>query len=375
MAGKINPETARNTLKDISKEVISLDASSIISLYEIDLSNVKSNLSLSASASIEPYVLRFHNMEVIGQRKIYFRGETYHPMPIITDGFETNSDGTLPRPTLTFTSLKGILEESVGNEYFRSLKRSILELDNMIGAKVTRIRTFYKFLDATNNFEGVGDFTSGLNKNPEFPKETYYIERKVTEDKDGIQIELASVIDLQNFKIPSRLCLANRCPWQYRGEGCCYEFKTAGSSAVHGATGHLPDFAPPIADDNNDHISGLMDTGITYDPTTVTASTVAEYNSTVTYNGGTVVYIEKDGIRYYYVAKKNHPSAGISPPHSDYWVADRCAKSIEACKLRWGSSGAAKKCTDTSDPCTKAPANKFLNFGGFPGTNSKTVIQ
>ena len=98
MAGKVNPDTARNTLKDISKEVISLDASAIISLYEIDLSEIKGSLSLGATSSISPDVLRFHNEEAVGQRKVYFRGETYHPMPIITSRFEVSSDGTIPRP-------------------------------------------------------------------------------------------------------------------------------------------------------------------------------------------------------------------------------------------------------------------------------------
>jgi|10_taG_2_1085330.scaffolds.fasta_scaffold00617_4 lambda family phage minor tail protein L len=392
MAGKVNPSTARSTIKEISKEISALEASSIISLYEIDLSHIKSNLNLGVSGNLEPHVLRFHNMEAIGQRKIYFRGETYHPTPIITDGFEVSSSGTIPRPTLTFTSFTGIREEagtseSVKNEYFYSLKRAILELDNMIGAKVTRIRTFYKFLDATNNFEGVGEFTSGLGNNPEFPKEVYYVERKVSEDKDGIQLELASVVDLQNYKIPSRTCLSNRCPWQYRGEGCCYEFKATDNThakeqkEAFGATGHLPDFAPPIADDNDDLLSTLI-TGANkqslYDPTTVTASSVAEYDSQIKYNVGTVAFVLKDGIRYYYVALKNHPHKGISPPHSLYWVADRCDKSLSSCKLRWGTGGAAKNCktgTDCSSPSNREATNKFLNFGGFPGTNSKTVTR
>jgi len=381
MANKITTSVAQNTLKNISKEVISLESTSIISLYEIDLSSVKSSLNLHSTA-LPQDILRFHNEESFNQKTIYFRGESYAPMPIIADGFEVNSNGSLPRPTLTLTSLKGILEKSESDTYFLSLKRAILELDNMIGAKVSRIRTFYKFLDSANNLEGVGEFTSGFNNNPEFPKETYYVERKVAEDKATIQFELSSVLDLQNFKLPGRLCLANRCPFSYRGEGCSYEFKTIGTEIEHGSTTHLPDFAPPIANDENKNLTGIItgsDGSSLYDPTSVTSSSVIDYTTDLesrpnnTFTAGQVVYVSKENVNYYYVAKKAVPS-GAPPPNSEYWEADRCSKDIDACKMRWGAAGAGQKYTNP--PATdKGPANTFLPFGGFPGTNTRTSVQ
>ena len=371
MASKISTTIAQNTAKEISKEVISLEASSMISLFEIDLSQIKINLNLG-STDIAPDVLRFHGHEAIGQRKIYFRGDTYHPMAIQTDGFETTSTGATPRPTLLMTSLKGILEESASNEYFTSLKRAILELDNMIGAKVTRIRTFYKFLDAANtNLEGVGQFTSGTGNNPEFPKEVYYVERKTGEDINGIQFELSSALEMENHKLPGRLCLATRCTWNYRGEGCCYEFKAKGNTELHSSTDQLPDFAPPIANEADELISAEISA---YDPTAVTSATPTLYSSTSAYSTADIVYITKDNVNYYYVAKQAVP-ANNPPPHSDYWVADRCSKSLKGCRLRWGAVGAGKKCTDSEDPCTKGVARTLLPFGGFPGTNTKMTTE
>lgn len=378
MADKISTTDAQNTLKEISKELISLESTSIISLFEIDLRTIKENLNIGGAA-ISPDILRFHNLEAFNQRTINFRGDTYHPMPIMADGFEVSSNGSLPRPTLTMTPLKQILDSADNDitvssrEYFISLKRAILELDNMIGAKVTRIRTFFKFLDATNSYEGVGDFTSGLNKNPEFPRETYYVERKMTEDKNMLQFELSSVLDLENFKLPGRLCIANRCPWTYRGEGCCYEFKDLGTTEGHGATENLPTFAPPVANDEDALITGIA-TGsngqTVYSPTSWTAANVFNYieeGLSKVYSAGNVVYIEKDGIKYYYVAKVSVP-VGNPPPHTDYWVADRCSKTLDGCKLRWGNAGYAKQTGGTA-------ANSFLPFGGFPGTNTKTSVR
>ncbi len=374
MADKITTSQAEDSLKQISKEAIALEASSIISLYEIDLSQVKLNLNLNSSTVFGdaglPEVIRFHNEESLNQTRISFRSEMYHPMPIITDGFEVNSNGSLPRPSLTLTSLKGILNEADSNTYFGSLKSAILELDNMLGAKVTRIRTFYKFLDSGNNLPGVGDYTGSVN--PEFPKETYFIERKVNEDKNAIQFELSSVLDAENFNLPSRTCVANRCPWVYRGDGCCYEFKNLGSEAAHGATGHLPDFAPPIANDQDEHMTGIISG---YDPTAVTSSNVYDYTGLYpkVYATGDVAWIEKEGVKYYYVAKTDVPS-DFPPPHTTYWEADRCSKSLEGCKIRWGTAGSAKKYTNP--PATDTgPANTFLPFGGFPGTNTRTSVQ
>jgi len=367
MADKISTTVAQNTLKEVSKEVRSLEATSIISLYEIDLSEIKINLNLG-STDIAPDLLRFHGNESIGQKKILFRGDTYHPTPIISDGFEINSTGSMPRPTLFISSLKGVLEEAEGNEYFASLKRAVLELDNMIGAKVTRVRTFYKFLDAANNLEGVGDFTSGTGNNPEFPKEVYFIERKISEDTDGIQFELSSVLEMENFKLPGRVCLSTRCTFSYRGEGCCYEFKAKGNAETHGgSTDHLPDFAPPIADDEDQTIVSQVST---YDSSAVTNSTPTLYSANASYSTTDVVYITKDGINYYYVAKAAVP-AGFPPPHTDYWVADRCSKTMKGCKLRWGLAGSAKKYTNPPTNTITAAAKKLLPFGGFPGTNTK----
>ncbi|MAF24953.1 phage minor tail protein L [bacterium] len=385
MANKIDTETARCTLKAISKEVIALESSSIISLYEIDISDIKKNRNLGL-LDIIPDKLRFHNMESLSQRVLEFRSDKFYPLPILTDRFEIASDGSLPRPTITFASMQGIVDEEKKDTvsyYFKSLRRAILELDNLIGGKVTRIRTFYKFLDANNNLEGVGDFTCGLGKNPEFPRETYYVQRKISEDKNGIQLELSSVLDLENFKLPARLCLANRCPWTYRGEGCCYEFKEAGSDEAHGSTEHLPHFAPPIATDEEQLLTGLITGALgqpLYDPSGVTASSVIEYDihRSIGYTTGNVVYITKDDIRYYYVAKTIVPSGMAPPPHTNYWEADRCSKTLEGCKLRWGNAGAATNCVDNSNPCPdskKVKTNKFLPFGGYPGTNSKTIVQ
>ena len=87
-----------------------------------------------------------------------------------------------------------------------------------------------------------------------------------------------------------------------------------------------------------------------------------------------VVYIEKDNIKYYYVAKSAVP-ASFPPPNTDYWIADRCSKTLKGCKLRWGLAGAAKSYTNPPTNTTTGASRKLLPFGGFPGTNTKMTSQ
>ncbi len=377
MPEKINPNTAVDTLKEVSKELHSLESSSIVSLYEIYIGDIKKNLHLGSSLlGIEDY-LRFHNYNVFGSNSISFKGEVYHAMPIITDGFELDSGGSVPRPTISFLSLRGISENiKEGKENFRTLKRVILELDNLIGARVTRVRTFLKYLDSSNNINGAGQFT-GIN--PEFPREIYYVERKSQENKELISLELSSVLDLENFKLPGRLCLANRCPFIYRGEGCSYEYNAAkypndpkmgnetSQKNFFGSTSKLPEFAPPVANESNIPLTGLV---LGYSTETAHTKIIGEYNSSLGYELGSIVYITKNEVKYYFVAKTN-ANAGFPPPNILYWEPDKCSKTIEGCKLRWGIGGKAQELVSG----VRTHSNDLLMFGGFPGTNSQTVTQ
>jgi hypothetical protein len=56
----------------------------------------------------------------------------------------------------------------------------------------------------------------------EFPREIFYIDRKVVETRDVIEFELAAVFDLISVRAPKRQCISNICQWEYRGPECGY---------------------------------------------------------------------------------------------------------------------------------------------------------
>lgn len=138
---------------------------------------------------------------------IVWNGQAYQPLPLEADGFEWSGKGLLPRPTIRLSNL------------FNTISAVLSTLpDGLQGAKVTRIRTLGRYLDAVN-------FTSGTNPTAdplaEFPREIYYVDRLVTETRDLIEFELCSAFDLAGVRAPKRQCVT-RCQWKYRSAECGY---------------------------------------------------------------------------------------------------------------------------------------------------------
>jgi len=122
-------------------------------------------------------------------------------------GFEFSGGGTLPQPKIQVANVTGLIG---------ALCR---ELDDLVGAKLTRKRTFVKYLDAVN-------FSGGVNPtadpNAAFPDDVWFINRKSVETREVVEFELSAAFDVQGVKLPRRQIIANICPWQYRSAECGY---------------------------------------------------------------------------------------------------------------------------------------------------------
>jgi len=77
-----------------------------------------------------------------------------------------------------------------------------------------------------------------------------------------------------------------------------------------------------------------------------------------------MVFLQKDGVSYYFVAKQDVPR-NVIPPNDSYWVQDECSKTIRGCALRWGRTYL------TSLGMGHLIGDKMGNlpFGGFPAVN------
>jgi phage-related protein len=225
----------------ISGDFQAPDPSAIIELFE---------LQLFANIHGVNDIYRFHaGTNLVNNGEVVWKGNPYLRFPVEADGFEYTGQGTLPRPKIRISNILG------------SITAILLSLPNGLeAAKVTRIRTLGRYLDAAN-FPVSGDILltedsfallleddSSILLEPinptedfsaEFPREIYYIDRKSAENRELVEFELASVFDLAGVRAPKRQCIANICQWVYRSAECSYigtNYFDANNNAVGSAS-------------------------------------------------------------------------------------------------------------------------------------------
>jgi lambda family phage minor tail protein L len=182
-------------------ELQKIAPSAIIELFELQL------ITAIHGAST---IYRFHagTNATDANGNVVWAGNTYQAFPIEADGFEYSGNGQLPRPKIRVSNILGTIT-------------AIILATPLEGAKVTRIRTMARYLDAVN-------FTGGTNPygtpdpTAEFPREIYYIDRKSAENRDVVEFELAAAFDLIGVRAPKRQCISNICQWVYRSAECSY---------------------------------------------------------------------------------------------------------------------------------------------------------
>ncbi len=176
--------------------------SSVIELFALELNMVEHGFT---------DIYRFHagtNLNANGE--LVWAGNNYLRFPVEAEGFEYSGNGQLPRPKIRISNV------------LNTITALILTLPNGLeGAKFTRIRTLARYLDAVN-FPGSVNPYGAPDPTAEFPQEIYYVDRKVAENRDLVEFELAAVFDLVGVRAPKRQCVANTCQWKYRSVECGY---------------------------------------------------------------------------------------------------------------------------------------------------------
>lgn len=202
----------------------------IIEMFEIDLSTIAEDFS-------EQYFLT--NEIMPDNSFVKWKGQVYTAFPIQAGGFDTTVKGPMPQPELTLANI------------FGSFSSLVSTADDLVGAKVTRRRTLFKYLDN-------GPFPDPTQ---EFPDDIFYIERKVAETNLSITWQLASKIDLEGLLLPRRVITQNHCLWSYRGAECGYS-------------------GPPVADEFDQPLSGdSVESGVYVEALNTLLSANAALNS------------------------------------------------------------------------------------------------
>ena len=181
--------------QSIQAQIQLLEPSAIIELFQLELTEAVNGIDQT---------FYYHAGTNELNEDIVFDNITYAAYPIEVDGFELTTKGTLPRPSMQIANANNAIS-------------ALLVLYNPLQAKVTRIRTCKKFLDASNFSDG----NATADPTAKFEDEIWYIDRVANENPQVVEFELTSKLDLTNLALPRRQVLEH-CPWKYRGEECGY---------------------------------------------------------------------------------------------------------------------------------------------------------
>ena len=182
----------------VFSDIQKVNPSSIIELFKLELKEGLNYETGNPDNVITTY--RFHagsNLDAYGD--IVWNSETYLRFPVEASGFAFQR-GQLPRPTIT-----------VSNMGTPSMSLALLAANrftagnDLTGAKVTRIRTMARFVDAAN-FSGAINPFGTPDPDAEFPREVYYIDRKSAENRQVVQFELAAIFDMAGIRAPKSQC-------------------------------------------------------------------------------------------------------------------------------------------------------------------------
>lgn len=181
--------------QSIQEQVQLLEPSAIIELFQMQLTETVNGIDTT---------LYYHAGTNGLTADVVFAGITYEAVPVEVEGFDLTSQGALPRPTMRVANTNGAIS-------------ALMLLYNVLNAKVTRIRTCKKFLDAVN-FNGGNPSADPTAK---FTDEVWYVDRISRENIELVEFELSSKLDLINLRLPKRQILEH-CQWKYRGIECGY---------------------------------------------------------------------------------------------------------------------------------------------------------
>lgn len=189
IGGFIIGTSAIGTFDSTPSLVQSLNPGNLVDLYTIDLSVIGFAVQLYFTPSAQS-----------GQNLVY-GGITYVSANVQMSGFKKNSDATTVQPELVIPNID------------KGGTALVLAYNDLIGAQVTRRRTFQGFLDFLSDGVTPNQFADASSQ---FIPEIWYIEQKTEHTRSSIKFLLASVTDWNGQFLPTRRVWKDLCERTYR---------------------------------------------------------------------------------------------------------------------------------------------------------------
>lgn len=180
----------------ILQDVQSLTPGNLVTLYELDLTALGGGYE------------RFHNHN---DGIIIWQGDSYYPWAITASDFERTGDGQQPNPTLEVGNI-GVDDD--GYPITGVITALCLEYQDMVGATLTRKRTFAKYLDSENFKDG----NPTADSSEHMPDEKWLISQKDAETPESISFVLTTPLSFEGVQLPRRQIIAGTCGWLVMGE-------------------------------------------------------------------------------------------------------------------------------------------------------------
>ena len=346
---------------------VSFIESPIIELFELDL-----NTSLDSE---DDGILRFHAGLDGSLEEVSFKGNLYQPMRVFLDGVDVSSDNASGRPTLTIANVTNILKDLLNDYNF--------SFESLIGKRLTRIKTFEKYLDSGS--ESLNPF--------EFPRASFYVDRISSKNSIGVSFELTSPYDVEGVKLPKRITVGKYCSWMYQGYerhtkgGCIWKIDNTYLVGDTVYTLFFDTFDRPIVSLSLvTSLTSAYDAEVSYNIDSVITFNGKYYRSEVVDNLGTdpvtstfwkelivstnfsqgTSYSKDDVVvhdnkAWRCLINTNTKVPGDAPA---YWIRiDLCSKELSGCKSRFQA-----RITPEGIPSASKDTSKTLPFGGFPGS-------
>ena len=147
---------ALESQRAINTHIHEIEPTTPIFLFEIDLNEIKPGTANDyglIQGPIKDGVIRIHNdfnLFKVNRGIIKWKGNYYYPFPVYGEQFDVTSNGTIPTPKVKFSSQ--FLDDEY-NSFYKYIRMQINDLKDVVGAKVTRRKTFIRYL-SPDNFEG-----------------------------------------------------------------------------------------------------------------------------------------------------------------------------------------------------------------------------
>lgn len=352
----------------------------IFDLYELELE------------STEGY-LRFHGSKNFS-KNIIFQNQEYIFIPSELSNLQSSSDGKQSKPTLKIANI---------NNYISYILK---DRNDLIGKIFVRKKVLGKDLDLSNFDDGINPFgVSSFKTYIAYDK--FLLNMKKSENKEFVELELATKIDIQNLNLPARKVTNDTCSWCYRCYGCNYgstpdylgpdmtdgldslsgSLQTDANSYMKSNKGMLNsswwfdkvwggyyDVGVPVADENDKVFLANYKPLVrnqTYGLSSLTYK--GRWNKSTVYSAGDFVYLDfipnisinlsNDSVlnsnnkqRAFYVCITSNVEDKRPDLNTDVWKQDQCSKTLRGCLLRF------------EDYVKNNDQNKALPFGAFPST-------